>query len=127
MGVRMTIILFFILFFALIIISVPIAFSLGISSLIVLAATGYPVGVMPQRIWNGLDKFALIAIPFFILAGELMSTSGILTALLDFSRLLVGRVKGGLLHMNILVSMLFGGINGSAVADTSAESLSMEI
>ena len=116
----MIVIVFFVLFLVFVIMSIPIAFSLGISTLIVLSLTGAPIGVIPQRIWTGLDKFVLIAIPFFILAGELMSSSGILTRLLDFARLLVGGIKGGLLHMNILVSMLFGGINGSAVADTSA-------
>lgn len=114
------VIIFFILFVALVAVSVPIAFSLGISTAIVLALTGSPIALMPQRIWTGLDKFVFIAIPFFILAGELMSSSGILTRILDFTRLLFGRIKGGLYYMNVLVSMIFGGINGSAVADTSA-------
>lgn len=116
----MFVIIFLIVFMILVLFSVPIAFSLGISTTIVLLLSGAPVGVIPQRLWTGLDKFAFIAIPFFILAGELMSSSGILTRLLDFARLLVGRIKGGLLQMNILVSMIFGGINGSAVADSSA-------
>jgi tripartite ATP-independent transporter DctM subunit len=114
------VIIFLILFLILVLASVPIAFSLGLSSMIVLAITKYPIGLISQRLWTGLDKFNFIAIPFFILAGELMCSSGILDRLLDFSRLIIGRVKGGLLYVNVLASMLFGGINGSAVADTSA-------
>lgn len=81
--------------------------------------TDQPFPLYMQRLWTGLDKFTLVAIPFFILAGELMGGSGILSRLLDFAKLAVGRVKGGLLHINILVSMFFGGINGAAIADTS--------
>lgn len=115
-----SIIVFTILFIVLIIISVPIGFALGISGLVAFIITGSPLSLFAQRLWTGLDSFSLIAIPFFILAGELMGGSGILTRLLDLAKLLVGRFKGGLLYINTLVSMLFGGINGSAVADASA-------
>jgi tripartite ATP-independent transporter DctM subunit len=107
-------------FLFLVFLSVPIAFSLGLSTTLVLFLTDSPIGIMPQRLWNGLDKFAFVAIPFFILAGELMNSSGIVARLVDFARLLVGNMKGGLLHINIVASMIFGGINGSAVADASA-------
>lgn len=117
MSVFLILIISFLGFVAL---SIPVAFSLGISISIVYYVSGQPLGAIPMRIWTGLDKFSLIAIPFFILAGEIMSTSGILDRLMDFARLIIGRLKGGLLYINILVSMLFGGINGSAVADTSA-------
>lgn len=112
--------LYFLVFVGLIAFSMPIAFSLGFSTLLVFWLDGQPLPLFTQRLWTGLDKFTLVAIPLFILAGELMGGSGILSRLLDFSRLLVGRVKGSLLHINILVSMFFGGINGSAIADTSA-------
>lgn len=112
--------IYFIGFVGLIFIGVPIAFSLGLSTLGVFWMTDQPFPLYMQRLWTGLDKFTLVAIPFFILAGELMGGSGILSRLLDFAKLAVGRVKGGLLHINILVSMFFGGINGSAIADTSA-------
>ncbi|WP_164667686.1 TRAP transporter large permease [Virgibacillus doumboii] len=116
----MTMIIYVAVFLLLIAISVPIAFSLGISTMLAFVMTGDPLDLFAQRLWTGLNKFTLVAIPFFILAGELMGGSGILIRLLDFARLIIGRVKGGLLYINILVSMLFGGINGSAVADTSA-------
>jgi tripartite ATP-independent transporter DctM subunit len=101
-------------------IGVPIAFALGLATMGIFWLTDQPLALYTQRLWTGLDKFTLVAIPFFILAGELMGGSGILARLLDFAKLVVGRVKGGLLHINILVSMFFGGINGSAIADTSA-------
>ncbi|WP_165767958.1 TRAP transporter large permease [Virgibacillus indicus] len=111
---------FTILFLILIAVSVPIGFALGIATLVGFVATDGPLDLFAQRLWTGLDSFSLIAIPFFILAGELMGGSGILQRLLDFAKLLLGRIKGSLLYINIFVSMLFGGINGSAIADTSA-------
>ena len=107
-------------FILLIALSVPIAFALGLATAVVFWIDGQPMQLFAQRLWTGLDKFTLVAIPLFILAGELMGGSGILSRLLDFSRLLVGRIRGSLLHINIMVSMFFGGINGSAIADTSA-------
>lgn len=107
-------------FLALVVISMPIAFALGLSTVLVFWLDGQSFSLFAQRLWTGLDKFTLVAIPLFIFAGELMGGSGILTRLLDFARLLVGRIRGSLLHVNILVSMFFGGINGSAIADTSA-------
>ena len=111
---------YLLVFILLIVIGIPIAFSLGIATVSIFMASGAPVGMIPQRMWNGISSFPLVAIPLFILAGELMSTGGILVRILDFARLLVGRFKGGLYHVNILISMIFGGLNGSAVADTSA-------
>ena len=101
-------------------VSIPVAFALGLSTAIIFAITDQPLALFSQRLWTGLDKFSLVAIPFFILAGELMSGSGILARLMDMARFLFGRIRGGLLYINILVSMFFGGVNGSAVADTSA-------
>lgn len=116
----MTIMIYAILFLILVALSLPIAFALGLSTLAVFAISGHPIDLFTQRMWTGLDKFSLVAIPLFIFAGELMGGSGILIRLMDFARLLVGRIRGALLYINILVSMFFGGINGSAVADTSA-------
>lgn len=107
-------------FIGLIALAMPIGFALGLSTLLVFVMTDQPVQLFTQRLWTGLDRFTLVAIPLFILAGELMGGSGILQRLLDFARLLVGRFKGSLLQINIVVSMFFGGINGSAIADTSA-------
>ncbi|MGY4691414.1 TRAP transporter large permease [Salibacterium sp. K-3] len=113
-------IIYVLLFLVLIAISMPIAFSLGISSVAAFIMTERSLELLAQRLWTGLDAFTLVAIPLFILTGELMGSSGILKRLLDFARLMMGRIKGGLLYINVLVSMLFGGVNGSAVADTSA-------
>ncbi len=107
-------------FFVLVALGFPVAFGLGISTTFVMWITDAPLGILPMRLWSGIDKFAWVAIPLFMLAGELMGTGGILQRLLDFARMCVGRLKGGLLHVNIFVSMLFGGINGSGPADTSA-------
>ncbi len=112
--------LYFIAFIGLIALSMPIAFALGFSTFAVFWSGDQPLPLAAQRLWNGLDKFPLVAIPLFIVAGELMGGSDILSRLLDFARLLVGRIRGSLLHLNILVSMFLGGINGSAIADTSA-------
>ncbi|MDA0350398.1 MAG: TRAP transporter large permease [Verrucomicrobia bacterium] len=115
-----TLITFALIFLILVAIAVPVAFALGASTMVMFLLSDHSLQLFTQRLWTGLDKFTLVAIPFFILAGELMSGSGILNRLMEFARLIVGRVKGGLYYINILVSMLFGGINGSAVADTSA-------
>jgi tripartite ATP-independent transporter DctM subunit len=76
--------------------------------------------VIAQRMFTGIDVFPFMAIPFFVLAGELMNKSGITTRLVKFSDLFVGHITGGLSHINIVASMFFAGITGSAVADTSA-------
>jgi tripartite ATP-independent transporter DctM subunit len=76
--------------------------------------------LLPQRMFTGVDSFVFMAIPFFILAGELMTTSGILDRLVKFTDALVGHIRGGLAHVNIVASMIFAGISGSAVADAAA-------
>lgn len=73
-----------------------------------------------RNVYNGMDSFPLMAIPFFMLAGELMNKGGITMRLVEFSQALMGHLRGGLAHVNILSSMLFAGLSGSAVADTSA-------
>ncbi len=108
-------------FFVLLLIGTPIAFSLGISG--VLGILLYDPGLLrliPQRMYAGVDSFPLMAIPFFVLAGDLMGTSGILTRLVRFADTLVGHIRGGLAHVNIVASMIFAGISGSAIADASA-------
>jgi len=107
-------------FFSLTLIGMPIAFALGLGGLAGALQAGVPLELIPHRLFTSLDVFALIAIPMFILAGELMSSGGIMSRLLDFATILVGRLPGGLAHVNIVGSMIFGGINGSAVADASA-------
>ena len=102
-------------------IGVPIAFCLGLAGLITLLVWGkVSLVLIPQRMFTGVDSFVLMAVPFFILAGELMGTSGILGRLIRFADLLVGWIRGGLAHVNIVASMIFAGVSGSAVADASA-------
>ncbi len=108
-------------FIFLLLIGTPIAFSLGISG--VIGFLVYDPGLLhliPHRMYAGVDTFPLMAVPFFILAGELMGTSGILARLVRFADTLVGHIRGGLAHVNILASMIFAGISGSAIADASA-------
>jgi len=103
------------------VVGVPIAVSLGMASVAALLVwQKVPLYIIAQRMFTGLDTFPLLAVPFFILAGDLMNTSGITRRLLEFSDLLVGRIRGGLAHASILSCMFFGGITGSAVADASA-------
>lgn len=75
---------------------------------------------MIQALISGMNLFSLLALPLFLLAGEIMNRSGITEDLLDFSDLIVGRIRGGLAHVNIMASIIFAGISGAAVADASA-------
>jgi len=110
----------FISFVVLLGLNVPIAFSLFISSAIALMYKGYPLMVMVQRLVTAADSFILIAIPFFMLAGNLMSHGGISRSLMEFSNALVGFMRGGLAHVSVIASMIMAGITGSSVADASA-------
>lgn len=104
-------------------IGVPIAWSIGISSLctMLVSIPALPAfTTVAQRMGTGLDSFALLAIPFFIIAGEIMNRGGIARRLVDFAKTLVGSLPGGLAHVNIMAAMLFGAISGSAVAAASA-------
>ena len=113
--------LLFICFLLFVILSVPVGFVLGISSAIWLKATNItPLIMIPQRLYSGLDSFTLLAIPFFILAGKIMASGGISNRMIKASSIVVGRFKGGLAYINIVVSMLFAGITGSATADSSS-------
>lgn len=108
-------------FFLTLALGIPIAFVLGIAALVaVIALPNVPLHLIPQRLFTGMDSFPIMAVPFFILAGNLMNASKITDRIIDFSKLLVGRIRGGLGHVNIVASMFFAGISGSAVADTSA-------
>ena len=99
----------------------PVAFCLALTSLIALLVIGdVPLHLMPQRMFTGMDSFPLMAVPFFILAGDLMNSAGITHRIVRFSTALVGHIRGGLAHVNIVASMFFAGITGSAVADTAA-------
>lgn len=99
----------------------PIAFSLGLSAMsAIMVMGGIPMQILAQKIYAGMDSFPLLCIPFFILAGELMSQGKITEGLVKFTILLIGRVRGGLALANVLASMFFGGMTGSAIAEASA-------
>jgi len=101
----------------------PIAWSIGLSGLltILISMPMMPaVTTVAQRMATGLDSFALLAIPFFILAGQIMNRGGIAKRLIDFAKSIVGSLPGGLAHVNIIAAMLFGAISGSAAAAASA-------
>ncbi len=104
-------------FFAL---NIPISFSMILTSVVYLILKGdIPLIVVAHRVAAGTDKYLLLCIPFFFLAGELMNAGGIMERLVRFSRSLVGHIPGGLGHVNVVSSMLFSGISGSAVSDAS--------
>lgn len=103
-----------------VIIGVPVAFALGVAAVSAFAFEGLPLIIAFQRIVSGISVFSLMAIPFFIFAGELMFHGGIAQRLVRFASSAVGAVRGGLGIVNVFSSMLFGGISGSAVADISA-------
>lgn len=116
----MEILILFGSFFLMLIFRVPIALTLIISSLV----TGLYMQIDPaaliQRMVGGLDSFALLAIPFFILAGEIMNEGGISRRLINLANVIIGKIRGGLAMVNVLASTFFGGISGSALADTSS-------
>jgi len=107
-------------FIVLLLIRVPISFSLIFSSLITATYLKIPLMAVVQQMVQGVRSFSLLAIPFFIIAGEMMSQGGISRRVVLFASVMVGRVRGGLAQVNCLDSMLFGGISGSAVADVSS-------
>ena len=109
------------LFLALILLTVPVAYALGLASTLWIWLTeSVPFILIPQRMYTGLDSFPLIAIPFFILAGKFMAAGGTSDRLIKVALVLVGRFKGGLAYVNIVASMFFAGITGSATADSSS-------
>jgi len=107
-------------FLVLLVLGVPVAFTLGLSSLATIIYMDLPPLVVYQRMAAGMNVFALMAIPFFIYAGELMLHGGIADRLVRLAGAAVGHLRGGLGLVNVMSSMLFGGISGSAVADASA-------
>ncbi len=110
-------------FVILLAIGVPVAWSIGISCLLTILASIDSLAAfttVSQRMATGLDSFSLLAIPLFILAGQIMNQGGIANRLIDFAKALMGGLPGGLIYVNVIAAMLFGAISGSAVAATSA-------
>jgi C4-dicarboxylate transporter DctM subunit len=108
-------------FVTFLILGIPIAFVLGLTSFVALLYSGnIPLLLMPKEMFSGTDSFPLLAVPFFMLAGNLMNAGGITRRLINFCNILLGYVRGGLALVNIVASMFFAGITGAAAADASA-------
>jgi tripartite ATP-independent transporter DctM subunit len=113
-------ILIFVMMCALFFIGIPIAWSMAISSAFFINfILDIPLQSLPQRMMGGIDSFPLLAIPFFIFAGNLMNTGGITSRLVDFSKVLVGHITGGLGHVVVVSNMIMAGMSGSGVADAA--------
>jgi len=106
--------------FLFIILGAPVVFALGVSNMVIISKMDFDFIILVRRMIGGIDSFPLLAIPFFMFMGEIMNTGGIAKRLVKFADSLVGFITGGLGHVNIMASMFFGGISGSAVADTAA-------
>lgn len=107
-------------FFLLLLLKIPVSFSMLISTIACALITGTNLTVLVQQIISGVNSFSLLAIPFFILMGEFMAEGGISQKIVDLATLAVGRFRGGLAYVNCIDSMFFGGVSGSAVADCSS-------
>ena len=116
----MTLIILFGLFAILVAIELPVAFAMGLSSIATIVLTQpIPLSIVVQRMGTGLDSFVLIAIPLFVLAGHLLNRGGIARRIFDFADAMVGHVRGGLAHVNVVASMIFAGMSGVAQADAA--------
>jgi C4-dicarboxylate transporter DctM subunit len=113
-------ILLFLIFLLLLVLGIPIAFALGLASFVYILFSDLPFIVIPQKMYAGLDVFVLLSIPGFILAGNLMNASGITNRIIQLCNALFGHIRGGLGLANVGASMLFGGISGTAIADTAS-------
>ncbi|WP_317856007.1 TRAP transporter large permease [Chakrabartyella piscis] len=110
----------FIVFLVLVALNLPIAFAMLVASLAALLVGDLPLAMVTTRLFVQVDSFSLMAIPFFIFAGDIMNSGGITKRIVALAQTLVGHIKGGLAHVNIVSSIFFAGISGSATADTSA-------
>ena len=111
--------LFIVVFLFLLVFRVPIAFALGLSSVVYFMMNGMPLTTIPQIMITPFDSFPILAVPLFMLAGELMNTGGVSHRLYNFAKVLVGHIPGSLGHVNVIGSMIFAGMSGSAVADAA--------
>ena len=116
-----TILLMFLIMFVLLLLGVPLVYSIGTAAVIILVGQGHTnITLLPARMFKGVDSFVLAAIPFFLLAAEILTRGGLVKKLIDFCSLLIGHFRGGLAQVNILVSILFAGIQASVTADSAA-------
>ncbi len=116
----MTVGIFFLVLVVLMLLGMPVAFSLGIASAGYMIAEGTSLAMVVQRMVSGANSFTMLAIPFFFMAGELMNISGVTDKIITMAKALVGHMKGGLAQVNIVASVFFAGVSGSATADTAA-------
>lgn len=120
---NITVLVLFGSFALLMVLGIPIAFAIGVSAtltFLLFMSVEQSLSIVAQQIASGLDSFTLIAIPFFILAGNIMNRGGIALRLIDLAKVLAGRLPGSLAHVNIISNMLFGALSGSAVASAAA-------
>jgi tripartite ATP-independent transporter DctM subunit len=113
------ILLLFLVFAGLMILGVPIAYSLGASSLLIIFVNGIPLETVAQKAYQSLDSFILLAVPFFLIIGSLMNASTITDRLLDFAGAMFGKSRGAMAKVDVVASMLMGGLSGSSVADVA--------
>ena len=117
----LTILLLFLLVLTLVILGVPLVYSLGVAATTIILSQGsMSTTLLPSRMYAGVDSFVLVAIPFFLLAAELLTSGGIIQRIIHVSRLMIGHLRGGLAQVNILSSMVFAGIQASCTADSAA-------
>lgn len=112
--------IFFLALITLMLLGVPIAYALGIASAGYMLIEGTSLAMVAQRMVSGANSFTMLAIPFFFMAGELMNISGVTDKIITMAKALVGHLKGGLAQVNIVASVFFAGVSGSATADTAA-------
>src|SRR5215218_1090024 len=116
----MALIVLCISFFGFLVLGVPVAFAIGLSSICTILYEGLPLGVLFQQMMSGMNVFSFLAIPFFVFSGELMLHGGVADKIVRLAQSAVGHVRGGLGMANVVACTLFGGVCGSAVADVSA-------
>jgi tripartite ATP-independent transporter DctM subunit len=119
-DMKVAVAILLITFFVMILVKVPVTFALAISTAMTMIYCQVPLASMIQQMAKSINSFSLMAIPFFILMGEIMGAGGISKRMLAFANVIVGRMRGGLAQVNCVASMFFGGISGSAVADVSS-------
>ncbi|MEZ5861299.1 MAG: TRAP transporter large permease [Geminicoccaceae bacterium] len=109
----------FVSFFVMIALRVPVAYSLALASLLIIVQEGLRADLVVQQMFQGLNSFTLLAVPFFLLAGQLLNSGLITDRLMRLAEVMVGWIRGGLAHINVVVSMIFAGMSGSSTADTA--------
>jgi len=107
-------------FFITLVSGIPVAFCLGIAGVIVILIRGFPIVILAQRMFTGIDSFTILAVPFFMWAGIIMQKGGVSRSLASFSNAIVGSIRGGFAQVGVLTAMFFGGCTGAGSADTAA-------